>query len=99
MSFPGVGAYSPTGYQVSKSPQLQRTPEQEFLDFMKLTPAQRMQEQWLAAHGLTRQDLENMEPEKRDALMKQMAQEIEEKIKQQALNKNDDKKDGVDILA
>lgn len=97
MSIPSVGTASASSYQVSKSPTaLAPDPAKEFMDFMKLTPAQRMEEQWLRSHGLTRKDLESMSPEKRDAIKKQMAQEIEDAMKRKTKAKA---AGGVDILA
>ena len=67
--------------------------EQQFLDYMKKSPAERMVNSWLAAHHLTREDLEAMPPEKRDAILKQMAQdiktEVEQKIEAQQKGKTD----------
>ena len=34
--------------------------EQQFLSFMKETPAQRMEETWLAAHGISKADFDKM---------------------------------------
>jgi hypothetical protein len=56
--------------------------DQEFLDYMKKSPGQRMIDEWLKAHNLTEQDLAAMSPEKRDAILKQMAEDIKNKMKQ-----------------
>ena len=42
--------------------------EQSFLDYMKESPAQRMIDAWLKAHGLSEQDLQNMPPAQREAI-------------------------------
>jgi hypothetical protein len=55
-----------------------------FLDYMKKSAAERMTDAWLAAHGLTRADLAAMSPEKRDAVMKQMAEDIRKQMEQEA---------------
>ena len=60
---------------------------QDFLDYMKETPAQRLEDSWLAAHHLTRKDLEAMSPEQRKAIEKQMAADIEQQIKEAAKSK------------
>jgi hypothetical protein len=57
---------------------------QDFLAYMKETPAQRMEDSWLAAHGLTRDALNAMPPAQREAVLKQMAQDIADETKQQA---------------
>lgn len=71
-------------------------PAQAFLNYMKETPAQRLEDAWLASHHLTRKQLEAMSPAQRQAIEKQMAADIKEKLKQEA-----QKKSGVsvDLLA
>jgi hypothetical protein len=59
------------------------TAEQKFLNFMKETPAQQLEDQWLAAHHLTRKDLEAMPAKQREAILKQMEAEIKQQLKQQ----------------
>lgn len=62
-------------------------PVQEFRNYMKETPAQRLEDTWLAAHHLTRQQYEAMSPQERDGIQKQMASELKEQVKQAALDK------------
>jgi len=57
---------------------------QNFLNYMKESPAEHMEDAWLSAHGLTRDDLKHMTPEKRNAIMKEMAEDIKNKLLQQA---------------
>ncbi len=54
----------------------------KFMDFMNESPAQQMEDIWLAQHHLTRADLAKMSPEKRDAILKQMAQDIKRAVLQ-----------------
>lgn len=61
--------------------------EDIFLDYMKKSPAERMQDQWLKAHGLTKEKLASMSPKEQEAVMKQMQDDIEESLKRQAENK------------
>lgn len=61
--------------------------EQAFLNYMKETPAQHLEDAWLKAHGLTRQQLAAMSPTQREAIEKQMATDIETKVKQDAADK------------
>lgn len=65
-----------------------------FLDYMKKTPAERMQDAWLKAHGLTKEKLEKMSPQEQKAVMKQMQDDIERSLKEDA-----QKPTKVDILA
>ncbi len=58
--------------------------EQQFLDYMKKSPAQRFVDAWLKAHHLTQKDLDEMSPEKREAVMKQMAHDFKEEMKRKA---------------
>jgi len=62
-------------------------PVQEFRNYMKETPAQRLEDSWLAAHHLTRQQYEAMSPQEREGIQKQMATELKEQVKQAALAK------------
>jgi hypothetical protein len=57
---------------------------QEFLSYMKQTPAQRMQDNWLRQHGITKAQFDAMTPAQQKALIDQMKQEIEDKMKQAA---------------
>jgi hypothetical protein len=59
----------------------------DFLACMKESPAQRMEDSWLAAHGLTREALAAMPPAQRDAVLKQMAKDIKDQVTQAAQDK------------
>jgi acyl-CoA reductase-like NAD-dependent aldehyde dehydrogenase len=54
----------------------------EFLAYMKKTLAERMADAWLAAHGLDRAKLKAMKPEQREAVLKQMAEELKQQLQQ-----------------
>jgi len=56
---------------------------QTFTDYMKQTPAERMQAAWLAQHGVSKEDFDAMSPDDKKKLMDQMKQEIREKIRKQ----------------
>jgi hypothetical protein len=56
----------------------------EFLAYMKKSLAERMADAWLAAHGLDRDKLKAMKPEQRDAVLKQMAEELKQQLQQAA---------------
>src|SRR5690242_3672694 len=54
----------------------------DFLAYMKKSLAERMADAWLAAHGLDRQKLKAMKPAERDAVLKQMAEELAQQLRQ-----------------
>ena len=58
--------------------------EQDFLNYMKQTPAQRMEDNWLRAHGLTREQYNALSPEEKKKVAEQMRQDIERQMKQAA---------------
>ena len=66
-----------------------------FLNYMKESPAQRMEDSWLAAHGLTRQSLNAMSPDQREAVLKQMAKDIKDQVTQAAQAKTEKKPSAV----
>lgn len=59
-------------------------PAQTFLDYMKKSVAERMRDAWLAAHHLSQKQLDQMTPDERDSVEKQMAEDIKNEMKQQA---------------
>jgi hypothetical protein len=59
----------------------------DFLKYMKMSPGERMEENWLRAHGLSREKLAALPPKEREDIMKQMKQDIEKKLKDQAEQK------------
>ncbi|HVY98400.1 MAG TPA: hypothetical protein VHA35_02785 [Dongiaceae bacterium] len=58
------------------------TAAEDFLDYMKESPAERMADSWLAAHGLSKEKLAAMTPERREAVLKQMAKELQDQLAQ-----------------
>ncbi|HEU0117932.1 MAG TPA: hypothetical protein VFR09_04800 [Alphaproteobacteria bacterium] len=61
-----------------------QTPEQAFMNYMKESPAQRMIDEWLKAHGLTEESLQKLPAAQREAVEKQMAQDIKQQLEQKA---------------
>ena len=59
----------------------------EFLAYMKKSLAERMADAWLAAHGLDREKLKAMKPADREAVLKQMAEELKQQLQQAAAEK------------
>ena len=78
----GMGAGAPSS-GTSKATQEANQAVSFFMQYMKETPAQRFEDSWLAAHGLTEKDLQNMSPEKREAILKQMAEDMKRQMQQQ----------------
>ena len=60
---------------------------------MKETPAQKLEDQWLAAHHLTRKQFDAMPPKQREAILKEMQADIERQLKQQTEKKTGTKTD------
>jgi hypothetical protein len=60
----------------------------DFLAYMKKSLAERMADAWLAAHGLDRQKLKAMKPAERDAVLKQMAAELAQQLRQATADKS-----------
>lgn len=52
------------------------------VNYLKESPAKRMEDAWLAKHHLTEQQLAAMPPAQQDALRKQMAEDIKKKLQQ-----------------
>ena len=59
----------------------------DFLAYMKKSLAERMADAWLASHGLDREKLKAMSPAQREAVLKQMAEELQQQLKQAAAAK------------
>jgi hypothetical protein len=96
MGTQGIGGYFPTpGYQPNAAQTQSQgqasssgtDPTQSFLAYMKETPAQKLEDAWLAKHHLTRQQLAQMSPEKREVIEKQMAADLKGQIKEATAKK------------
>lgn len=61
---------------------------QEFQDYMKMTPGERMQYAWLKQHNISKADFDALSEDEKQKLMEQMKREIEEKIKADAIKKS-----------
>jgi hypothetical protein len=82
---------SPASTTASTAP----TAKDTFLNYMKKTPAQRMEENWMKSHGYDEKKLAAMTPDERAKVMKQMKDQIEEALKTQT----EQKAQRVDITA
>jgi hypothetical protein len=67
----------------SDTPNATNKAVQDFLSYAKESPAQRMVDAWLKAHGLTEQDLAKMPPDKQAAIRKEMADDIKKQMEDQ----------------
>ncbi|HTZ77396.1 MAG TPA: hypothetical protein VMC10_05800 [Stellaceae bacterium] len=113
MSISGIGgaaAYSyfptPTSSQsnsaaaTGQSTDVAGSAAQSFLKYMNETPAQKLEDAWLKEHNLTRAQLDAMPPAQREAIEKEMAADIQQKLKQQALdNANKQTGGNLDVTA
>lgn len=55
---------------------------QAFLDYMNKTPAERMQDAWLAEKGITEEDFENMTPDEKQSVLEEMRADIKRKLEE-----------------
>lgn len=78
-----AGLNRPAQTQTSLDSATQPSASDTFMSYMKESPAQRMVDNWLKAHGLDKDKLAAMSPEDRAAVMKQMQQEIKDQLQQQ----------------
>jgi hypothetical protein len=78
-----VAAAEPAGEGVAKtgSDASGTSARDQFLAYMKETPAQRLQDAWLAQHGVSREEFEAMSADQKQQLLDEMKREIEEKTK------------------
>lgn len=83
---PVTTAKSATGMVEAK----EKTPAEQFLEYMAKTPEQRWREAWLKQHNMTEKDFEALSPEKKQAIEAQMAQDLKEQIRQTAEKKASD---------
>ena len=54
------------------------------VNYLKESPAKRMEDSWLAQHHLTEQQLAAMPPAQQDAVRKQMEADIKKKLQEQS---------------
>jgi hypothetical protein len=87
MSIQGIGAFTTPGSVTSSGGTTSKNQSQSgddavqaFDNYMKETPAQRMEDAWLAAHNITKEQLAAMTPQQRAGIMKQMATDIKNQI-------------------
>ena len=70
-----------------KNEQLKKSAKAEFLAYMEKSPAERMRDAWLKSHGLTEEDLKAMDAAAREAVEKQLAEDIKRQMQEEAKDK------------
>jgi len=93
MSISGIGG--PSGITIgspsaisSGSSRLEKpTAQDEFLDYMKKSPAERMREMILGELGVTEEELRNMDSQERAKIEENIRETILEKVKESAEKK------------
>lgn len=89
MSISGIGVSGASLYapqQSAKSSQSSSGSDAiaDFMNYMKETPEQRMQEAWLKSHGISKEEFDAMSPERKAGIVAQMRQEIEQKLREKS---------------
>ncbi len=54
----------------------------DLMKFLQMTPAQKMDYQWMSSHHITQQSLASMTPDQRNAIRQQMANDLKTKAQQ-----------------
>ncbi|MEO8321603.1 MAG: hypothetical protein ABI561_25145 [Bradyrhizobium sp.] len=90
ISFPGAGASAaptatPTKSALTAKPAENKTAEQKFLEWAKMTPAERMHAQMLSQLGITEDQFKAMDP----AAQQKIEEKIRDMIKKHAEDSND----------
>lgn len=90
ISFPGAGAgaaptASPTKSALTAKPTETKTAEQKFLEWAKMTPAERLHAQMLSQLGITEDQFKAMDP----AAQQKIEEKIRDMIKKHAEDSND----------
>lgn len=76
MSIDGIGSTTGGAAQQKSGAGKAQSPEQTFLAYMKKSPVERWVDSWLAARGLTKAEFDALPPDEREALAKEMAEDL-----------------------
>lgn len=68
------------GWGAATGPTTDTAAVTDFLAEAKKTPAERIRDEWLARHKMTKDDLNAMPPEQREAIEKEIAEELKRKL-------------------
>ncbi len=69
----------------------------DLMKFLKMTPAQKMQYEWMSSHKITQQSLASMTQDQRNALQEQMSNDLRQKA-QQATEAKAAKAGGINVV-
>lgn len=72
---------SSDGKQAQKSNQEGGAVEEEFMNYMKKTPAERMFDSWLERHKISRGQFNALSPEEKKKLVDEFKQEMQEELR------------------
>ncbi len=101
---PSQGLYSPS-YTANPSQQARKAEPaatsddaelQELINYFNMSPEERIVKNWLEAHGLTQEEFDSLPQEKKEALRREMATDIQNQVKRKAEEKS---KSMIDVLA
>ncbi len=88
-SAPAVAEPKKSEEKPTKAKIPEKSAAEEFLEYMHKPAAERMMEAWLRQKGISEAEWEAMPADKKAALMEEMRQEIEEKIRKAAEESKD----------
>ncbi len=71
----------------------------DLMKFLQMTPAQKMEYQWMSSHHLTQSSLASMTQQQRDAIREQMASDLKQKAQQQMDAQVAKANGGVNVIA
>ena len=70
----------------------------DLMKFLKMSPAQKMEYQWMSSHHITQQSLAAMTPDQRNALQQRMESDLKQKAQQTLESKTAQANGGVNIV-
>lgn len=82
MSVDGIGGVAPGAAQHKQGTGEAPSPEETFLSYVKKSPVERWIENWLKAHGLTKEAFDTLPPEEHEALAKEMAEDLKKAVRE-----------------
>ncbi len=90
MTFSGVGALgnssttTTSGSNISDAKVDDDSFQKELEEYFFESPAQRMFDNWLHSHGISKEQYDAMSPEEKEAIRKKFAEEMERKAQEKA---------------
>ncbi len=74
----------PASSETRASPQVDDAALQELIDYFFESPAQRIVDNWLRAHNITKEQFNAMPPEQQESIRRQIADEIKKRTEDRA---------------